>query len=414
MMDVASAKGGLVRPALGILLGTILALAVAPVCASARDEAVVDARASLERGDHAGALRQAKEILLDDPRNVGALYVAGVASLSLDRLNDAEKYLERAARVAPETPDVEYRLGVVLARIGDDFQARGKKRIASGLYEEALEHFEKELERSPEHAAAIAARASTYLKSGKMQDATDALEQWIATNPDNVDGYVALVRLYVSEGRPDDAGSVLAKMPTAEPKQRAEATFLVARTYYLQDRAPEGRPLLDELRALPTDPWQVPALEALDHLSAGEAHEAAAALVGFLDTDPPPEEVELVAAAYHELYQQKQRSAAGEDRDDPPDAWPKLSLRSTPKYPQDASRYGVEGKVLLLAIVKEDGTVGRLSVISTTATRHESLYRPQFAQAAIDAVRQWIYEPARRDGEPEAFPITISIAFTRR
>ena len=103
-----------------------------------------------------------------------------------------------------------------------------------------------------------------------------------------------------------------------------------------------------------------------------------------------------------------------DDRGEPRDTWPKLAMRAPPKYPKDASRYGVEGEVLLLAIVEEDGSVGRLSVISTTATRHESLYRPQFEQAALDAVRQWRYEPARRDGKPEAFPITISIAFTRQ
>jgi len=413
MMNAAPAEGGQVRSALGILLGATLALAVALGGVAAGDDAVGEARALLERGDHAGALRQAKEILLDDPRNIGALYVAGVASLSLDRLNDAEKYLEKAVRVAPEAPDVEYRLGVVLTRIADDFQERGKERIASGLYEEALSHFVKELERSPGHAEAIAARASTYLKSGKTRDATDALERWIATNPDNVSGYLALVRVYISEARLDDARGTLARMPATEPKQRAEAIFLIARAYYLQDRAPEGRPLLDELRALPTEPWQVPALEALDHLSVGETYEAATALVGFIDTDPPPEEVEVVATAYHDLYKQLRRSEADDDRDDPRDAWPKLTLRASLKYPKDASRYGIEGKVLLLAVVEKDGSVGRLSVISTTATRHESLYRPQFEQAALDAVRQWRYEPARRDGKPEAFPITIDIAFTR-
>ena len=416
MMDAASPEGSLVRLALGILLGTILALAVAPVGATARDDAVADARTLLERGDNGGALRQAKEVLLDDPRNIGALYVAGVASSNLDRLNDAEKYLEKAVRVAPETPNVDYQLGVVLTRIADDFKARGKNRIASGLYEEALSHFDSELDRSPEHAEAVAARASTYLKSGKTQHATDALEQWIATNPDNVDGYVALVRLYISEARPDDAREVLATMPTTDPKQRAEATFLIARTYYVQDRAPEGRPLLDELRALPTDPWQVTALEAMDHLSVGKAYEAAATLVVFVDMDPPPEEVEIVATAYHKLYQKLRRSEAEpeteDNRGEPRDTWPKLAMQAPPKYPKDASRYGVEGEVLLLAIVEEDGSIGRLSVISTTATRHESLYRPQFAQAALDAVRQWHYEPARRDGKPEAFPITIGVAFT--
>ena len=416
MIDASSPEGSLVRLALGIILVTILSLAAAPVGAAARDDAVADARTSLERGDHSGALLKAKEILLDDPRNVGALYVAGVASLNLDRLNDAEKYLEKAVRVAPETPDVGYQLGVVLTRIADDFKARGKDRIASGLYEEALLHFENELDRSPDHAGAVAARASTYLKSGKTQHATEALEQWIATNPDNVDGYVALVRLYISEARPDDAREVLATMPTTDPKQRAEATFLIARTYYVQDRAPEGRPLLDELRTLPTDPWQVPALEAMDHLSLGEGHEAAATLVEFVDADPPSEEVEIVATAYHELYQQLRRSEAEseaeEDRSEPRDTWPKPALRVPPKYPKDASRYGVEGEVLLLAIIEEDGSVGRLSVISTRATRHESLYRPQFEQAAIDAVSQWRYEPARLDGKPEAFPIVIGVTFT--
>jgi protein TonB len=403
-----------VRLARGILLGTILSLVVAPVGPAAGDEAAADPRALLEQGDDGAALRQAKEILFDDPRNVGALYVAGVASSNLDRLNDAEKFLEKAVRVAPEAPDVQYELGVVLTRIADDFQERGKDRIASGLYEQALSHFENELERSPGHVKAIAARASTYLKSGETQHAADALEQWIATNPENVEGYLALVRLYISEERPDDAMGILTKMPATEPKQRAEAIFPIARTYYVQDRAPEGRPLLDELRTLPSDPWQVPALEALDYLSVGKVHEAASALVQFVDSDPPPEEIEIVAAAYHRLYQELRRSETGDHQDDPRNAGPKLTVRVPPKYPKDADRYAVEGTVLLLAIIEEDGSVGSVSVISATATRHESLYLPQFEQAALDAVRQWRYEPARRDGKPEAFPITISVDFTSR
>jgi TonB family protein len=404
----------LVRPAFGILLGSILVLAVATGAGAASDQAVADARALLEDGNPSGALRQAKEILLDDPRNVGALYIAGVASLSLDRLNDAEKYLEKAIRVAPDAPEVEYKLGVALVRIADSYQERGKKKIAAGVYDQALKHFENELARSPEHPEAIEARASTYIKAGKLPDATDALEQWVATNPGNVEAYLALVRLYTSEGNVDAAGATLAKMPRTDPAGRADATYRVARTYYQQEQPEKARPLLEDLRALQAEPWQVPALEALDRLDAGETHQAAATLIGFIDMDPPPEEVEVVAVAYHELYKQTQRSEMGSRNAESEETLPKLTMRTAPKYPKDASRYGVEGGVLLLAVVRQDGSVGRVSVVTSSATRHESLYRPQLEQAALEAVRQWQYEPARRDGKPVDFPITINIGFARR
>ena len=88
-------------------------------------------------------------------------------------------------------------------------------------------------------------------------------------------------------------------------------------------------------------------------------------------------------------------------------------MRVSHIYPLDADRYGVEGDILLLVVVEADGSIGEQSVISSKVSRHASLYRSAFEDAATKAVGQWRYLPARRDGQPVAFPITVNIRFSQ-
>ena len=74
-----------------------------------------------------------------------------------------------------------------------------------------------------------------------------------------------------------------------------------------------------------------------------------------------------------------------------------------PQYPPDAGRARLEGAVVLMAVIGQDGTVKDVRVESGL---------PILAQAAIDAVKQWRYKPYLIDGEPVEVDSRITINFT--
>ena len=74
-----------------------------------------------------------------------------------------------------------------------------------------------------------------------------------------------------------------------------------------------------------------------------------------------------------------------------------------PVYPRQLRSEGVEGTVVLEGMIGKDGVVQGLKVVSTD---HADL-----AMAALDAVREWRYEPSQLNGEPVAVTTTISVNF---
>jgi len=74
-----------------------------------------------------------------------------------------------------------------------------------------------------------------------------------------------------------------------------------------------------------------------------------------------------------------------------------------PQYPPEAGRARLEGAVVLMAVIGQDGTVKDVRVESGL---------PILAQAAIDAVKQWRYKPYLIDGEPVEVDSRITINFT--
>jgi TonB family protein len=73
-----------------------------------------------------------------------------------------------------------------------------------------------------------------------------------------------------------------------------------------------------------------------------------------------------------------------------------------PEYPEGARRAGVQGTVVLDAVVSAEGAVTQVKVISGP----EAL-----SLAAIDAVRWWRYEPYLVDGQPATVETTVSVGF---
>ena len=80
----------------------------------------------------------------------------------------------------------------------------------------------------------------------------------------------------------------------------------------------------------------------------------------------------------------------------------RLQHRVLPEYPAQARTLRLEGPVVLEAMVMEDGSVHDLKVVSG---------HPTLAHAALDAVRQWRYQPYRLNGKPVAMRTEITIKF---
>jgi TonB family protein len=84
---------------------------------------------------------------------------------------------------------------------------------------------------------------------------------------------------------------------------------------------------------------------------------------------------------------------------------PTRLVNVNPDYPEDAKAAGVQGVVILQIIVGEDGTVTDARVVRSI---------PELDRAAIDAVRQWQYEPTLLNGVPVEVELTVTINFTLR
>lgn len=74
-----------------------------------------------------------------------------------------------------------------------------------------------------------------------------------------------------------------------------------------------------------------------------------------------------------------------------------------PEYPEDAQEAGIQGTVVLGIVIGGDG-----SVLDTEVLRSI----PELDQAAIDAVKQWQFEPTLLNGEPVEVEMSVTIQFT--
>ncbi len=81
----------------------------------------------------------------------------------------------------------------------------------------------------------------------------------------------------------------------------------------------------------------------------------------------------------------------------------RLVSQPKPVYPPLARVARIQGTVRLEAIISKDGTIESLKVTSG---------HPWLTQAALEAVRQWRYQPTILNGEPVEVSTTIEVNFT--
>jgi protein TonB len=80
----------------------------------------------------------------------------------------------------------------------------------------------------------------------------------------------------------------------------------------------------------------------------------------------------------------------------------KLISSTPPTYPTLAKTQHIEGNVRVDALVDENGRVSSVKVVSGPTLLH---------QAAMDAIRQWKYQPATLDGKAVPMHLTVTLQF---
>jgi TonB family protein len=83
----------------------------------------------------------------------------------------------------------------------------------------------------------------------------------------------------------------------------------------------------------------------------------------------------------------------------------KMTKKVNPSYPPDCKAEGIEGTVALRATIGRDGGVLNLERIN-------ELVDGRLAQAAMDSVRQWRYQPTLLNGQPVEIVTEIEVNFT--
>ena len=79
-----------------------------------------------------------------------------------------------------------------------------------------------------------------------------------------------------------------------------------------------------------------------------------------------------------------------------------LIHRVQPDYPVIAKRAGIQGQVVISALISKEGAIENLRVLSG---------HPMLVPAAMSAVKQWRYRPYILNGDPIEVDTQITVNF---
>ena len=83
----------------------------------------------------------------------------------------------------------------------------------------------------------------------------------------------------------------------------------------------------------------------------------------------------------------------------------KITHKEPAVYPQAMKRSGLRGEVLLGFVITKEGNVSNVVVLNSN--------NPGFNEAAIEALKEWKFEPAQHDGKPEDAKMRLTIVFSK-
>lgn len=185
----------------------------------------------------------------------------------------------------------------------------------------------------------------------------------------------------------------------------------------LAGEAESGAPPMLQVRLMETPATAAPAIHAAESPPEGASTRSARrAVVARAAQRPPvfpavaatPTAAASTAAASTPATTQAAQAAVRANPQPPalmpPDLRAAYLSNPRPPYPRSARRLGLEGRVVLRAQILADGSCGLITVSETSG-------QAILDDAALQAVKQWHFLPARRGGEPVSAWVEIPINF---
>lgn len=232
---------------------------------------------ALDAGDKRTAEKEFQARLQQKSNDVDALGGIGVVYQQLNRLGEAEKYLEQATRQPggnrwqPALENVRY--WALLER------ARETQRL--GRVSQARQLFQQAIRKQPNEPAGLVALAGLEAQDGKLDVAETTYRQVLARYPANADARSGLLGVLTQAGKADEALKWLDKLSPTEQAGFGDANRLRGLRATQQAKAAEQRgdwasaqqAYREALRADPNDAWTRFALARI-HLRNGETQTA--------------------------------------------------------------------------------------------------------------------------------------------
>lgn len=392
---------------------------------------VAETREALEQGDleaAEAAYDSASRVLPNDPRlatlqqqlvdsRVEELVAEVKADAASGDLEEAEQALSQAESMATADPEeVESARQAIEARYRAEqasrFLSLARKRLTEGRLVEPADDSALTYLRAARNNGGDAAAADEFARQlsdamlarsrGALEEGSPALaREWLGraeTLETDLDGADELEQAIVRREAVDAERDRLLALAA----ERLAADKLIR---------PDGDSARDYLRAVqaltPGDPRAEQGLERVAEALLARAE-------GAFDAGDFEAAEGLLAAARETGLEGRKAADLGErielamapppEPEPEPEVVPVRRKYVPPKYPRDALLRGLEGTVAVAFTVMPDGEPEDVSVVSATP-------RNTFDRAAMNAVRQWQFDPVVVDGRPVAHPMQVEIEF---
>ena len=87
-----------------------------------------------------------------------------------------------------------------------------------------------------------------------------------------------------------------------------------------------------------------------------------------------------------------------------------------PQWPAVAQRLSTPQTVILSCYIERDGTISNVHLVRmaiSSASSRNDLVAKSFEDSAIEAVKQYKYKPAKKDGKPVPVELIVNVTFQR-
>jgi tetratricopeptide (TPR) repeat protein len=272
--------------------GTTDTTAPEPQAQAQQDPLLDQANAALDQHDFPAALKLLTSLAAKYPTDAHLLYDLGFTQEALDQTSNAADTYRRAVAADPKYFEPHLSLGLLLARTGQQAQARTELLAATSLTPSTdpalkarayralarLDQSSRPTDASNELLDAMKISPETpddIILSGELAEASNdlpgaeaAYRRLLAADPQNTTATAALVHLLQREKKPDQAEALL----TAALQKNPDDTTLnaqLASLYDAQNEPEKAIPLVEKLHA--ANPSNTDLTRLLAHLYSGDS-----------------------------------------------------------------------------------------------------------------------------------------------